>query len=97
MMVNNYSSLMFDVEVAFLHGVLKEQIFMDCPKGMDSDPDECLLLIKTIYGLVQSSRQYFKTFKSTLIDKMGFEDCPCDPCLFKKKEKKWYMLCGMLC
>jgi hypothetical protein len=95
MMIHHYSSLMFDVEVAFLHGKLNEEIFMDCPKGMDARPDECLLLIKTLYGLVQSSRQYFKTFKSTLIDKMGFEDCPCDPCLFKKQDKNG--ICYVVC
>jgi hypothetical protein len=95
MMIHGYSSLMFDVEVAFLHGVLNEQIFMDCPKGMDASPDECLLLVKTLYGLVQSSRQYFKTFKSTLIDKMGFEDCACDPCLFKKQDENG--ICYVVC
>ena len=80
MIVCGYSSLIFDVEVAFLHGLLKEQIFMDCPKGMDAKPDECLLLIKT---------------KTTLVDKMGFEDCPSDPCLFRKKDHNG--VCYVVC
>ena len=47
--------MIFYVETAFLHGDLKEQIYMDCPEGMEHKEDECLLLIKSIYGLVQAS------------------------------------------
>jgi Reverse transcriptase (RNA-dependent DNA polymerase) len=56
--VYGYHSMIFDVETAFLMGNLNELIYMDCPKGMDHKPDECLLLEKTIYGLVQSARNY---------------------------------------
>ena len=48
---------LIDIEVAFLHGDLEEDIYMDCPEGMeDAQPDECLKLEHTIYGLVQSAR-----------------------------------------
>ena len=54
-----YMSMIVDVETVFLHGILGEgeEIYMDCPKGMVHSEDECLLLEKTIYGLVQSSHQ----------------------------------------
>jgi Reverse transcriptase (RNA-dependent DNA polymerase) len=45
-----------DVETAFLHGELQEEINMNIPEGMNSDSNSCLLLTKTIYGLVQSAR-----------------------------------------
>ena len=88
LLMNNHESLIFDVETAFLLGDLEEEIYMDCPKGMDHEDDECLLLEKTIYGLVQSARMYFKKFTDVLVDKMGFKQCPSDPCLFMRKNEK---------
>ncbi len=93
--VYGFDSLIFDVETAFLLGDLKEEIFMDCPEGMDHEEDECLLLEKTIYGLLQSARYYFKKFESVLVKKMGFKQCPCDPCLFYRKNELG--ICIILC
>ena len=36
--------VIFDIDVAFLNGDLEEEIFMDCPKGLEHEEDECLLL-----------------------------------------------------
>jgi Reverse transcriptase (RNA-dependent DNA polymerase) len=41
-----------DVKTAFLHGDLKEEIFMEIPPGMEASKNEFLILKKTIYGLV---------------------------------------------
>jgi hypothetical protein len=81
------STLIFDIETAFLNGDLDDvEIFMDCPAGMDHEEGECLKLLKTIYGLVQSARQYFKKF-ATILKKIGFRQCPSDPCLFFLKNE----------
>jgi len=77
-------SLIYDAQTAFLHGELNEPIYMECPEGMEHEEDEVLLLEKTIYGLVQSSRQYFLKFRNTLL-RTGFQQCPSDPCLFKRQ------------
>ena len=76
--------LIFDVTTAFLTGELEEEIYMECPEGMEHEDDEVLLLNKTIYGLVQASRQYNKKF-SSILRKMGFSQCRSDPCLFYRK------------
>ena len=55
MVLFGMDAMIFDVETAFLHGDLKERIYMDCPEGMEHGEAECLLLIKSIYGLVQAS------------------------------------------
>lgn len=86
--LHSLHSLLFDIQTAFLHGELSELIYMDCPDGMDHKPDECLLLIKTIYGLVQSARQFYMKFKSILVGKMKFKECPSDPCLFMRHDDK---------
>jgi hypothetical protein len=64
--VMGFHLMIIDVETVFLYGEFEEgeEIYMDCPPGMQRFEDECLLLQKTIYGLVQSGRQYFKKLTS---------------------------------
>ena len=81
------TSKIIDVETAFLHGNLDEEIYMNCPEGMPHELDECLLLQKTIYGLVQSARQYYKVFVQALKE-IGFEGGFPDPCLWMRKSTK---------
>jgi Reverse transcriptase (RNA-dependent DNA polymerase) len=45
-----------DAETTILHGDLQEEIYMSVPEGMNQDSNTCLLLRKTIYGLIQSVR-----------------------------------------
>jgi hypothetical protein len=77
-------SNLMDVETAFLHGELEEEIYMDCPKGVKHESDECLLLQKALYGLVQSARQFYKKFTKILRD-IGFFQSNIEPCLFHSK------------
>jgi hypothetical protein len=51
------------------------------PKGMVRQEDECLLLEKMIYGLVQSARAYYKKFMAVLLEE-GFTQSAADPCLY---------------
>ena len=86
MISKGYDARIVDVETAFLHGDLDEEIYMNCPPGLSSKEDECLFLLKTIYGLVQAARQYYKKFTKALIEK-GYEGGLVDPCLMMKKFK----------
>jgi hypothetical protein len=49
-----------DIETAFLHRNIKETIYMEIPRGMEASKDKYLILKKTIYGLVQSAREFHK-------------------------------------
>ena len=82
-MIWKLQSYLFDVETAFLLGDLEEKIYMDCPQGIECQPDDCVLLHKSIYGLVQSARQFNK-FWNKLMTKLGFKVSPADPCLFSR-------------
>ena len=82
-MLMKLDSYLFDVETAFLLGNLEEEIYMQCPPGFDGSGDDCLLLLKTIYGLVQSARQFFKLWAGTM-KKLGFNASAADPCLFTR-------------
>jgi Reverse transcriptase (RNA-dependent DNA polymerase) len=73
------------VEVSFLHGDLDEEIYMNCPPGLEHEPDECVLLLKALYGLVQAARQFFRKF-TAIIKSIGFQLNPAEPCMLFKKE-----------
>ena len=73
-----------DVETAFLHGDIDVEIYIDCPPGLESEPDECVQLNHTIYGLVQSARQFFKKLEGCMID-LGYVPSDVDPCLLVKR------------
>ncbi|GJR45460.1 retrovirus-related pol polyprotein from transposon TNT 1-94 [Tanacetum coccineum] len=53
-----------DVKTAFLHGELEEKIYMRQPKGfmIQGKEDHACLLKKSLYGLKQSPRQWYKRF-----------------------------------
>ena len=94
-MLHDLDTAQFDVETAFLYGDLDEEIYMEMPAGYekylkengkgDFDPKIwCVALHKSIYGLVQAARQWWKKFKEAL-EKQGFKPSAADPCLFIRK------------
>jgi Reverse transcriptase (RNA-dependent DNA polymerase) len=72
-----------DIETAALHENLKEKIYMEIPKGMEVSVDECLILNKTIYSLVQSAREFYYKLVSALKE-CEFQGSLVDPCLWIK-------------
>ena len=85
LIVLGLEAMVFDIETAFLMGDLDKKIYMKCPEGMIHEENEHLLLMKTIYGLVQASRIYYKKYAGMMKD-LGFERCKSDPCLFMKND-----------
>jgi len=81
-----YSNVIIDVETAFLHGDLgiDEEIYMECPPGLDCRNNEILILEKTIYGLVQAAKAFYKKLCKVLRD-IGFTGGYADPCLLSRK------------
>jgi len=49
------SAIIIDVDTAFLYGDLDEEIYMQMPEGMMGFSDKVLLLLKSLYGLVQAA------------------------------------------
>jgi hypothetical protein len=72
-----------DVKTAFLHGNLEEEIFMEQPKGFKQPGTENLVcrLKKSLYGLKQSPRQWYKRFDSYMIQ-IGYTRCEYDCCVY---------------
>lgn len=62
-----------DINNAFLHRILDEEIYMHLPQGVKSDlANPVCKLKKSLYGLKQASRQWNTTLKNSLL-KIGFQ------------------------
>jgi hypothetical protein len=83
MLTWNLKGKIFDIETAFLHGNIKETIYMEIPKGMEANDNECLILKTTIYGLVQSAREFYKKLVLALKG-CGFQGNSVNPYLWTK-------------
>ncbi|KAK4385897.1 Retrovirus-related Pol polyprotein from transposon RE2 [Sesamum angolense] len=71
-----------DVNNAFLHGHLNEEVYMLPPKGyLRAQPDQICRLKRFLYGLKQASRQWNKEFTFKL-EAYGFRQSQYDHCLF---------------
>ncbi|OAE22245.1 hypothetical protein AXG93_412s1350 [Marchantia polymorpha subsp. ruderalis] len=71
-----------DVKTAFLHGELEKEIYMNQPKGfqVSRKEDYVCKLKRSLYGLKQSSMQWYKRFDSFML-KIGYwkySDYACD-------------------
>ncbi|GJX47705.1 retrovirus-related pol polyprotein from transposon TNT 1-94 [Tanacetum coccineum] len=80
---NNWSLRQLDVQNVFLHGNLKEQVYMKQPLGFidPQRPNHVCLLHKSLYGLKQAPRAWFERLSKALFD-LGFKGSKTDPSLF---------------
>lgn len=74
-----------NVQNAFLHGDLMEEVYMQMPLGLCRPGEQHLLcrLNKSLYGLKQASRSWFKKF-STAFQHDGFRQSKAEYSLFTK-------------
>ncbi|MFS7932971.1 putative RNA-directed DNA polymerase [Helianthus anomalus] len=80
-----------DVNNAFLHGDLHEEVYMRIPQGYDKGGERKVCrLRKSLYGLKQASRNWYKKFTSVFL-KLGFKQSFADHSLFTYKKGKVFV------
>ena len=75
-----------DVQTAFLNGALEEEIYMSQPEGykVKGKENSVCKLNKSLYGLKQASRFWYKTMDAYL-KKNDYVQCQADTCLYMKQ------------
>jgi hypothetical protein len=94
MLTWNLKGKIVDIKTAFLHGNLKERIYMEVPEGMEANENQCLILKKTIYGLIQNVRKFYKKLVLALKG-CGFQGNSVDPCLWTKYTEHGIVFVGI--
>ena len=71
------------VKTAFLHGDLEEEIYMKQLDGfhVEGKEDYVCRLRKSLYGLMQAPRQWYKKFESVMCEQ-GYRKTTSDHCVF---------------
>jgi len=82
---NHWSLHQLDVNNAFLHRDLHEDICMKLPQGLTSSlPNAAYKLRKSLYGLKQASRQWYAMLAEVLYSR-GYKHSENDYSIFHKK------------
>lgn len=71
----------FDVKTAFLNGDIEEVIYMKQPTGFNDGTTRVCKLLKSLYGLRQSSRCWNQRIKVFLTN-YGLKQSKADPCIY---------------
>lgn len=83
--IKGYSILQMDVKGAYLNGTLKEKVYMTQPEGHNDGTGRVCLLVKTLYGLKQSGREWNKELDAKL-KKYAFTRLKSDPCVYVRRK-----------
>ena len=78
----NWELHQLDVNNAFLHGDLEEDVYMKIPQGFAKQGEHRVCrLLKSLYGLRQASRNWYQKFTTSLLS-IGFQKSSADHSLF---------------
>ena len=75
----------WDVSSAFLFAPIEEEVYIRQPRGYEKG-QKVMKLLKSLYGLKQSSRNWSKTVKEAMLE-VGFRQSENDACLYFFEEK----------
>ena len=73
-----------DVKTAFLYGLIDQLVYVEIPKGTESDKNRNMVckLLKALDGLKQSPRLWYKRLSTFLLKKLGLKRINADHSIF---------------
>ena len=77
----DYNLTQLDVDTAFLHGEIDEELYMELPDGVRDGNSKVVRLVKGLYGLKQASRQWNRKLHDALVA-LGFRQSEADHCIY---------------
>jgi len=87
--LHDYDIVLFDIAAFFLYGKLKEKVFMEQPKGWETEgnprEDYVCQLNRSMYGLPQSPHCAQSELKDTLTENDQFKATTADDCVYRIK------------
>ena len=92
----DYHVHQMDVVTAFLHGVLKEELYISQPEGyiQPSNPSKVCHLLKSLHGLKQAACVWYEAFDSFLLSH-GFLKCISDTNVYIRRFGSYLILLGL--
>jgi len=82
-----------DVDTAFLHADIKEEIYIKPPQGMQLPPTmNCYRLKKALYGLKQSPREWYNNMNAYLLS-IHFKRLYGETCLYFREDDNDNTIC----
>ncbi|KRX86071.1 Retrovirus-related Pol polyprotein from transposon TNT 1-94 [Trichinella pseudospiralis] len=83
-----------DVVTAFLNLNLNEEIYMELPTGVGDENNKYCRLRKSIYGLKQASRAWYRKLDDTLRS-FGLNRLQNEPCIYFLRKNKIFLAVGV--
>lgn len=80
----NLELIQFDVKTAFLHGEVKEELYLKIPDGLEIDGDSSAVtcrLNKSLYGIKQAARCWNAKF-TDFLRKFNLVSCESEKCIY---------------
>ena len=84
MAIEDMEAEQVDVNNAFTESDLREKIYMQAPNGLHIKFNKVLLLLKSLYDLKQSAREWNQKCDKALT-KLGFKRTAADPCVYYRE------------
>ncbi|SGY12315.1 BQ5605_C011g06463 [Microbotryum silenes-dioicae] len=78
-----YHIIQADIDKAYLHGELEEELYMRVPEGIRLPDNVCLKLHRSIYGLKQAGRVWNETIHKTLVN-LGYNRLRSEECVYRR-------------
>lgn len=75
-----------DVVSAYPRSILHAEVYMRIPEGIQAPPGKCLRVLKSLYGLKQSGREWYIEAAKGLAE-LGLEPTFADACVFIRKDR----------